>query len=85
MLHSEKTPKWRRSYRAQAVERAGHGLWSGILMGLAAIPWMYSIDFIPPRYTGSGVRGDWQTVGRQIRSAMNRAADDLKIGRHIGL
>lgn len=49
---------------------AGRGLWSGFLMGLGAIPTLYSVDFSPPRYRSAGVAGDWQAVGTDIRNAM---------------
>ncbi|UEM21971.1 hypothetical protein JL100_004185 [Skermanella mucosa] len=71
MAHANKAAKTKPiSYRAQAAAQAGRGLWSGFLMGLGAIPTLYSVDFSPPRYRSAGVAGDWQAVGTDIRNAM---------------
>lgn len=72
-MHSRDAKQTKRgSYPAKALSQAGRGFWSGVVMGLAAIPHLYSVDFNPPRYRSAGIAGDWRAVGNDIRGAMRR-------------
>lgn len=67
-----KTDLARQAPLRRVAALAESGLWRGFLSGLAAMPLMYSHNFSPPRYQSSGLAGDWQAVGNDLRAAMRR-------------
>ena len=49
------------------------GFFSGLILGLGAASFVHSLQTETPRYPGRGLKSDWAAIGKDIRSAMQRA------------
>lgn len=53
-----------------AIRRMGNGFASGICLGFAALPLIFTVSVTAPRHHGEGIAGDWRAVGGLLRRSM---------------